>query len=354
MNKNKKLLIIITVLVILTIVLVYFSGRNGSVEERLQFTVSDTASVTKIFLADMEGRTVTLKRGEKGLWFVDDTLLVNRPVIDVFLKTLNMQMVETPSPKSSYKTVMSRLASSAVKVEVYQNAPKFKIFGIPFLVDERITKTFYVGDPTMDQYGTIMLTDGSDKPYIVYMPGLRGNVASRYSCRVDAWRDHSIFGLTLENLKTVTVEFPDEPQESFKFENIDNKQLIITDIQTGQRMPIIDTISLVRFANSFSRIKYESMLNLMTDRDKDSVRQLTPFAIVRVTPNSGRVLSCKCYYLPGDKVGYEYIRDDKWEYDRDHFMSFINDDKDLALCQFFTFDKILKRMSDFTTMKNYE
>lgn len=354
MNRNKKLLIVIGSLAIIIGLLLYFSSRNSASDERLQFTVTDTASVTKIFLADMEGRTVTLERKDKGLWFISDTLLVNRPVIDVFLKTLNMQMVETPSPKSSYKTVMSRLATNAVKVEIYQNAPKFKLFNTPFFVKERLTKTFYVGDPTMDQYGTIMLTEGSDKPYIVYMPGLRGNVASRYSCRADAWKDHTIFGLSFDKIKSVTIEYPLEPEESFKYSNVGNNHLVISNLKSGEEMKVLDTVSLIRFANAFSRIKYESQLNLMTAKEIDSVRKAPAFAIINVTPFEGNKLSCRCVYLPGDKVGYEYIRDDKWEYDRDHFVSVIDNGKEVVLCQFFTFDKILKRMSDFTTMKNYE
>ena len=71
MKRNR--IAVVLVIVLGSLSFWYIShNHNGTIKETLRdFAVQDTASVTKIFLADKKGRSVTLERKATGGWTVN-------------------------------------------------------------------------------------------------------------------------------------------------------------------------------------------------------------------------------------------------------------------------------------------
>ena len=118
--------------VILTVVALYLVfGRSGSTFGRNErnFAVEDTAKITRIFMADKREHSVELSRQPDGRWMVNNQFLVSKPIMDMFLQTLHRIQVKEPVPASSHNKIISLLAANAVKVEVYQDLPLFRLFG---------------------------------------------------------------------------------------------------------------------------------------------------------------------------------------------------------------------------------
>lgn len=57
-----------------------------------------------------------------------------------------------------------------------------------------------------------MLKEGADKAYIVYIPGFRGFVSTRFTANPNDWRDHVVFNSNLADIQSVSVEFGADPQ----------------------------------------------------------------------------------------------------------------------------------------------
>ena len=85
---------------------IYFAMNNQSSTIKTQlrdFAVEDTASVTKIFLADKADNTILLERQDDGTWKVNDTYLVRPDVINNLLGTINT--ITLRAPAFSYRTL---------------------------------------------------------------------------------------------------------------------------------------------------------------------------------------------------------------------------------------------------------
>ena len=75
------------VLAILAIVL-YTSNRYTTLKDyETDFSVRDTASVTRIFIADKNVNAVEIKRTDRG-WILNDTYLANTRQIDLLLANI--------------------------------------------------------------------------------------------------------------------------------------------------------------------------------------------------------------------------------------------------------------------------
>lgn len=344
-NKNRIIWIVAIVMAFMAFFLLLNRSNTTFKDEERAFAVEDTATITKIFMANRIDQAVTLQRLESGKWQVNKEFMVSKPVITMFLNTLKNVSVKEPVPTAAKNTVLKLMASNAVKVEIYQTVPRFTLFGKKFLMHEAKTNVFYVGDATQDNMGTYMLKEGSDMPFITYLPGLRGFISTRFSPRYEDWRDHSIFKKRMSEIATVTLEFPETPEQSYKVINkATGPQLI--HLSTNQPLMAFDTLRMVSFLNSFSNINYEAFLNYLPKPKIDSITQSVPFHIITLTDNTGKTTSIKTFHM---RMGGESVDEngDPMPFDRDRMYALVNEGKDFVLVQFFTFDKITRPLGYF-------
>ena len=195
MKKNNRITIIIAaLLVVIAAVLIWNNRYLSTIQgESSDFQVWDTASVTKIYLADRRERESLLERHDNG-WTLNGVYKAHPKQVEYILTTLNKIRVKMPVSVASHDNIVKQLASQSTKVEVYQMTPRINLFDkIKLFYHEKRTKVFYVGDATMDNSGTFMLKEGADKAYIVYIPSFRGFITTRFTANPDDWRDHTVF-----------------------------------------------------------------------------------------------------------------------------------------------------------------
>ncbi len=178
MKKNRVIIIVVIILAAVAAVLL-MQNRKGTLKYEMgEFAIADTASVTKIFMADMRGNQVLLTKAKPGHWLLNDNVKAGNESVDLLLKTMANIAVKAPVPKKSYNSVIKRLATNSIKVEIFQNKYRIDLFNsIRLFPHEKLTKVYYVGNPTPDNMGTFMLLEGSEVPFVVYEPGFRGFVS---------------------------------------------------------------------------------------------------------------------------------------------------------------------------------
>ena len=168
MKKNNKITIIIAALLVVIAGLLVWNNRYLSTiqGESSDFQVWDTASVTRIYLADRRDHESLLERQEQG-WTLNGTYKAHSKQVQNLLTTMYKIRVKMPVSVASHDNIIKQLASQSTKVEVYQIVPRINLFDkIKLFYHEKRTKVFYVGDATMDSSGTFMLKEGADKAYI--------------------------------------------------------------------------------------------------------------------------------------------------------------------------------------------
>jgi len=351
MKKTRITIIIVIVLAIVAIFLI-LQNRQGTLSTKLsEFAVNDTTTITRIFMADMSGNKVLLTKINPGNWVVNDEIKASQPVVGLLLKTMMSLAVKSPVSKAGYNNVIKQLAVNSVKVEIYQQVYRIKLFNsIRLFPHEKLTKVYYVGSATPDNMGTFMLMEGSKVPFIVFQPGFRGFVSARFSARLNDWRDHTIFNNRPSEISAIKVEFPQNPNESYIIEKFGNSRLELKQLSSNNKFERYDTLRVVELINAYKFVNFESIISGLDQKSIDSITATTPLNIITLTDTTGKVNVVKTFRLVNDNGDFDE-EGNLLPYDRDRLYALINGGKEFVLIQYFVFDPITRPLSYLLRME---
>ena len=299
MKKNRLYIIIAAVLVVAsTLVLLDKKGVFLSPEERSLvgsiFAIKDTNTVTKIFMADMRGNKVLLSRNS-GIWMVNDSIPALKANVDDLLSTLKNLFIKQTVAKTAQSAINKMLGTKAIKVDVYQIAPKFKVFGIPFFTKERITKTYYMGEAIMDNMGNYALIEGMKEPYVVTIPGFRGFVTPQFSPYPKDWFSHTLFQTKLTRIAKLESVDVENPHESFMITKEGPRFFSLFDAE-GNKVTAYDTTRVIDMLSEFRERNYLAIADV-TPAEKDTIIKNDLFKILTLTDTDGNKFELRFYRL---------------------------------------------------------
>lgn len=347
MKKQRIYLILVLILIALSVVLV-LDKKSGTMKKKSnEFAVSDTSNITRLFLADKRNNIVKLDKVSGG-WRLNDKYTANTDLVNLMLKTLISIDVKSPVSKSARNNLIRLMAAKSVKIEIYQNVYRIDLFDkIKLFPHVKKTKTYYVGDATMNNTGTYMIMEGSEDPYIVHIPGFRGFVATRYSAREMDWRDHGIFNSKLPDIKSVSIDYTETPDISFSISNFDNRNFTLTALNGNKPVAAFDTIKVIEYLGSFRKINYESILTDLGKAQYDSITSLPPTFVITLEDKLGKKQVLKAWRRRASAGELDYDGNPT-QWDKDRMFARIEGNNELVFIQFFVFDKLLKPLQWFT------
>ena len=345
MKRNRAILIITLILVIVAGFL-YFSRSSSTFSDRERnFAVKDTATVTKIFLADKKNRTILLERVSAGEWKLNETYLARQTGVELLLETMKNLVPKYPVPRNAHDNIVAQMAAQSVKVEVYQMVYRVDLFDrIQLFPHEKLTKIYYVGSATADNMGTFMLMEGAEMPFVIQLLGFRGYVAPRYSTLEKEWRDHTVFKTKLYDIREVVMEIPAEPENSYRVLNEEDRISLVS-LTNGQTMPY-DTLRMLNFLTAFTDIRFETILDDIEAVKKDSIINSQPKNILTLIDKDGSETSIKTFYKPNSNQTFD-TEGNFYTYDVDRLYALVNEERDFVLIQYYVFDKVLRPLSYF-------
>lgn len=345
MKKNR---IVIILVVVLAVIAIFLMNQNRGVTLRSEvgdFAIDDTASVTKIFMADMQGNEVLLEEVAPGNWSLNGTMKARPEGIEMLLSTMSKLAVKAPVSKSGYNTVIKRLATTSVKVEIYQMVFRINLFNLLKLFPhEKRTKVYYVGSATPDNMGSFMLMEGSEIPFVVYLPGFKGYVSARFTAYSSDWRDHTIFSEKPSQIKSIQVEFPQDPEQSYRIDKFGDQDLSIRQLSTGKVFDGFDTTRVVDFINAYRNIRFEMSFQEITGKHQDSIIAQTPVNIIEVTDATGKTQKVTTYRRANLAIQQD-LDGNLLPYDIDRLYALIDENNELVIAQYFVFDPITRPLS---------
>ena len=306
---------------------VYKQRGSGTIKPELHdFAVSDTAAITKIFLADKGGQTILLERKSDNEWSVNESYKARKDAVDVLLKTIGRVEMKAPVAKTAHDNIVKLLAGKSTKVEIYKGKEK--------------VKTYYVGDATKDNMGTYMLIEGSATPFICHIPGFMGYLSSRYMTRPLEWRDSEIFNHRLPDIAEIKVEFHQEPERSFKITHSKDRVVQLFKLFPKEELvPNMDTVFVKRYMLNYRNVRFEGIQPYDAERI-DSIVKSPPYFTVSVTNPAGERKSVTAYRLPANP-GAIGLYDEPLEWDPDRMHGVLNgNENEIVLIQHFTFDRL--------------
>ena len=350
MKKNRIAIIITSILIVIAVVLLwnnrYLTTLRG---EAYDFTVRDTASVTRLFFADKSGNQVTLRRTDEG-WKVNDKYDAQPVMVDNMLYTLDKLRIKMPVSLASHDNVITRMAGTNTKVEVYQIVPRINLFNkIKLFPHEKMTKVFFIGDVTQDNTGTYVLKEGADKAYIVHLHGFRGFISSRFSTNQEDWRDHKILSHNINDIASLKLEFNNDPQNSFVINEKGPYSYEMKRLSDGSYVDI-DTIRVLNLLTSFGDVRFEAFLSDITQQRRDSIINSPYLERLSITTKDGKEDVITTYNMRIDASAFGFTEND-WDDDPDHKYAYIKNNDELVMIQEFAFGKLLRPAEYYD--KNY-
>lgn len=355
MKKNRYLILIVVFLAMVTIVLVLANSRTTFKRSLSDFAVDDTSTITQVFMSDKNNNNVKLTKKTADSWLVNDKYPASKFNIDMLLGTMLHLQVKETVPKPARNNIIKDLASNAVKVEIYQMKYRINLFGkIRLFPREKLTKVYYVGGATQSNRGSYMILENSSEPYVTFIPELRGFVSPIYSPIEKNWRDYSIFKKSYQDILTVRVEFPGNPENSYTIRNRLNQSPELITYPGGNIVEEADTLRMLNFLSSFRKISFEALITEIDLKRKDSILSSTPYCIITLTDVENKSSSITTF-RKDVPLGTLDDFGNPAPYDLDRLYALVNNGKDFVLIQYFVFDKILRPKSFFLIQRrNHE
>ena len=311
-NMSKKQLFYLALTILISSLIWYLSfDKKSTISLENNFAISDTASVSKIFIADRNGTTINLDRNKKK-WIVNNKYIVRKDAINTILNTINQIRIQRPVSINAFDNVIKNLATTGVKIEIYTNL-------------ETPIKTYTIGSSTSNHLGTYMFLDGSKTPFIVHIPSFNGFLSPRYGIQGNKisekdWRSTSIFRLKAENITKVTLNHIQQPEKSF---TLNTGSMIL--INNFDNEVIFNHENALKFLNSFKLLNCESFKG-----EKEKVKFSEPLHELIVNNDTLRTYT----------ISKKTIKDKQDNYTVKRMYATLNNGE-LMLIQDYVFNKVL-------------
>ena len=338
MKKNKWLLIILITLAAITAVLYKFTNKGSTLKKELrEFAVKDTSAITKIFLADRNGNSITLDRQSNGNWTLNKTEEPKSDMLRILIDGIYKVEVRNPVSKAAYNNVVKSLASSAVKCEIYLNN------------EAKPNRTYYVGGQTADDIGTFMMLEGSSMPFITNIPGFNGYLTPRYSVSLDAWKSTSLFRYPVSEIKFLMINYMAAPEKSYLISH-DRGRYLVQNPATNEFIQQADTVAIINYLANYSNLYYETEVS---NKQRDTINPGEQAIRITVKTNDNKLKTVDIYPVPlsPNSLAQTDSLGKVLKYDSDRVYGIVTPGNKMITIQKPILNRLLREFTDFDTQK---
>ena len=338
MKKKNVILLVLFLILAGTAVFLYpkLSKKNSTGDNPfMQFSVEDTASISKITIQDRSGTVALLERkNESKEWTINKKYNARKDVIKLLLECFHDIRVRGNVPTKMRDNMMSVMATSAKEVKIYGK-------------NNELLKTYFVGPNTQDHMGTIMLLetveDGrSEEPYITHIEGFTGFLNPRFFIDEMEWRSTDIFYYPNNDIAEIELLHMTDPSSSFKLTHFGNNKLKFERYLNGKLTPFaqLDTALAFDLMKRMRKVNLESYNTMLKPTAADSIKDNTPTFVLRVKNNAGAITSLNLYLKKAKQMTPD-ATGQMTPFDPEYFWA-KTDANEIGLAQFFVFEPLLQ------------
>jgi hypothetical protein len=333
---NTRRLIFLSIIFFLILILVgvmVYKKRMLSQDPVMQFAISDTASLTRIFLADKNGNQSTLDKVSPGHWTVNGKYDVQPSKMQTLMDAVYRVRVKSPVPKQ-YREDVIRILATSIKVMLYKG--------------DKLEKVYYVGSETPDALGTYMCIENADDPMITEIPGFNGFLTPRFMTKESDWKTNTIVSVAPEKIVEATVSYDRHPEISYRIIRSNGRY------QVSSLDPRVSTVytnekRISEYLALFANLSMEGYDPHATNVLRDSIVNTAPLATLTIKDDAGNEDIVKVFVkiLP---PGREVLDPETGQYsniDPNRYYAFTNKDPKIMIVQGYNFGRVLQRFDFF-------
>jgi hypothetical protein len=212
-QKNIRLLILLSVLMVTTIILYSWEPETSktTVDKNL-FSVTDTAEVDRIVITGENQRILLEKTGST--WTVNQKYPLDEGLRKVLLSVINRVQVQRPVSEMRQEDVIDMLREKGNLVEIFSGNQQVES---------------YIAGGTMNQNTSFFMDPDQKIPYQVHLPGYESYVAGIFEISENDWRDRILFSSSFNSITRIELDYPDSAagfailnQKELQIQRVDN------------------------------------------------------------------------------------------------------------------------------------
>jgi len=305
-------------------------ASGSSVEtELIDFAITETQSINRIVITDNYGRVMDLRLPKGSSQWVDAQ--------GECVAQANVASILDACSKIEFKGYLTDNS-----VNTHYNIMVSKHIQVDYYTHGKWHKTWYIGPPSSDHLGQIMLLRSkekgqSDRPVIMSIKGVHGMIEPRFFADPLQWKCTQIFAIPPDSIKKVDVIYPLEPARSFSVEETKPAKYEVR--QQNIPIPNADPQITLLYLNRFKKIHYETANYILNDREVDSLKKTTPFCLLTVHLKNRTTQHLRMFRIPSETANINEFGNPV-NYDVDRFWTELPNGE-IVKCQHFVFDPLL-------------
>ena len=335
MKNNLKYFIVLISLILISVFVYYLMNQNDDISET-QFAVSNINEVYKIEMSTKFGNKITLDK-RNSQWVINNNYPAEKYKIDNFFNILNILEVVSNINSQGRNRVIQILTTNSIRVSIYDK-------------NNKEIKTFYAGGDASSKGAFMILEkDGkiAENPYIVSIPGFRGQLMYNFPMDSIYWRSTKVFDKSYELLSSITVAYEKETKNSFTI-NIDEDEIVVKPMVDSIELKTpIDREKVIMFLTEIGSKHFEYYDN--EDTIKPSILAGKPRCTITTKSLNGEIKFIKMYDMPIHERSYK-IKDEKGDFlkiDEERFYGVVSGRNDFVVAQYYVFGVLLKNYAYF-------
>ncbi len=279
----KRIYLLLFILIILLLISVYiiFLGRPGLFRSsENDFAIKDTARIRLVEIRSSD-QIIILEKLD-GQWMINRRFPASTSRIKGLLTLISRLSINALAPGSISNEIKSELENEGKRLMI--------------LTNRRNPHVIFMYHDTVYTNATYMMKEHSSYIYRVEVPGFRNrDLAGLFVDKINYWRDHSLFHLKPEEIRSVSVFDRQKPENSFYLIHSGPGEYQLLTNPDSLDVPDPDIESIERYLGYFASVSFERFLS---SRDHDSTFSLSymePDQILTVRDSRDHITQVKTY-----------------------------------------------------------
>lgn len=335
MKKYSTVLLLLAVVVLGAVAfwVMKTDSSKGGGKAFSDFEIENTDEITKFVITESTGNVAELSK-EGDIWRLNNEFQARPENVDLLLRTFKHIAVQSAVPSELKKTVVANMAARNKKVEIFVNG--------------KLSKTYFVGSPTKDHYGTYMLLEKngrkSSEPYVMHIPGFNGFLESRFFTNVNDWKYSGVFVYDPLDIAKIEVDFPGKPSDSYVVNQL-AKIVSLTDPE-GNPIQGVNKSLVENYILNYEKI-YFNRIAEFEPAQVDSIGNQQPVYTLAVTDVNNSTKTVDFYLKLSENPTIDEVTGEEFLYDTDYIHGRVRGEDELLVFQYFALGNVFAPRSYF-------
>ncbi len=316
--KKRIISYFVFLLIAVIALIIMFKNRNSTLRsDEINFSLEKPWIVDKIEITRNE--KVILLEKENNKWLLNKAHPAKSETVEMFLKALERISIISPASKTISDSIAGKLLKEGLLLKLFHH--------------ERLIKSFYIYYASETLQGTYMMDSRILKPYMVNLVGYNGdNLEKLFNLNPLAWRDNVLFDLKPADIYSVEIEYPKQPDESFKIVNQEGKNPLLFSLHSDIPEDNANADYIRDYLSYFISVRFAGLDNVF-----DMTKLTNPFAIIKIVSTHSHQYKMKAFLRPLPDANY----------DINYFYLLSEEDTVPMLVKYTETDPIMKTFSEF-------